>query len=74
MQLFSREKRKARPIEQEAEYQPLDPVALCLALWLGMMVCGSGLIRLSDDAARRAENPDRSALSTPAAYPAGFGS
>ncbi len=76
MQLFSREKRKARSAAQRPEDQPLDPIALCLALWLGSMVCLGGLIRLSNDAAQAAHAdriPDHPALAMPVLYPAGFG-
>jgi hypothetical protein len=74
MQLFSRAKRKVKTIEQEAEYQPLDPVALSLALWLGMMACAFGLIRLASNAAPGPEQSDRPALSITAGFPLAFGS
>jgi len=38
----------------EAETAPLDPIALSLALWLGLVVGITGLIRLSDAAAENA--------------------
>ncbi len=69
MQLFSREKQKARADEQEVELQPLDPIALCLAVWLGMMVCAFGLVRLMDDAARRTAATNRPAASAQAMQP-----
>jgi len=77
MQLFSREKCKARSAAQEPENQPLEPIALCLALWLGSMVCVCGLVRLSNDAAqatRAHRTPDHPALVTPVLYLADFGS
>jgi hypothetical protein len=40
-------KRKRKP-EQEPE--SLDPIALTLALWLGVVVGTSGMIRLAQDA------------------------
>lgn len=73
MQLFSREKRKVQAIEQEAEYQPMDPGALSLALWLGMMACTFGLIRLASNAAPGPEHLDRPALSITAGLPLAFG-
>lgn len=69
MQLFSREKPKAKAIEQEAELQPLDPIALCLAVWLGMMVCAFGLVRLMNDAAQRTESANHLAISAQATRP-----
>ncbi len=73
MSLFSREKPKSRSVEQEAEYQPLEPVALCLALWLGMIVCVFGFVRMMDDAARRTANEGHSTATTMPVYPVGFG-
>jgi hypothetical protein len=50
MQRFDRNsKRRA-----EAETAPLDPIALTLALWLGLVVGVTGLIRLSEAAAANA--------------------
>jgi hypothetical protein len=37
-----------------SEAAPLDPIALTLALWLGMIVGVTGLIRLSESAAANA--------------------
>lgn len=62
MRLFSRGKRKVEAIEQQAEYPPLAPVALSLALWLGMMAGAFGLIRLASDAAPGPEHLNRPAL------------
>lgn len=45
-----RDERKYRR-RAEAEAAPLDPVALTLAVWLGVMVAVTGLIRLSESAA-----------------------
>jgi len=70
--LFPREKAKSKPLEQETEHKPLDPVALCLALWLGAMACVFGFVRLMDDAAQRTEAARHSAIVAPP-YPAGFG-
>ena len=39
---------------QERELAPLDPVALTLALWLGLLATVAGLTRLSDAAAAQA--------------------
>lgn len=63
MHLFSREKPKAKTVAQETELQPLDPVALCLALWLSLMTCGFGLVRLMDKAAQRTDDENRLAVS-----------
>jgi len=41
-----------KPVESETA--PLDPIALTLALWLGLMVAVTGLIRLSENAAANA--------------------
>ena len=38
----------------EDEAAPLDPVALTLAVWLGLIACVTGVIRLSDNAAAQA--------------------
>jgi len=38
----------------ETEAAPLDPIALTLALWLGLVVGVTGLIRLSESAAANA--------------------
>jgi len=72
LQLFSRDRTKSKPVERDTEYKPLDPIALCLALWLGVMVCVSGFVRLMDDAAQRTENARHSAVVAPP-YPAGSG-
>lgn len=56
MPLFSREKPKTKANAQEPEPQPLDPIALCLALWLGSMVCTFGMVRLMNDAAAARHN------------------
>ena len=40
----------------EAEAAPLDPVALTLAVWLGVMVGVTGLVRLSESAASARAN------------------
>ncbi len=69
MQLFSREKSKVKAVEQEAQLQPLDPIALCLAVWLGMMVCGFGLVRLMDDAAQRTAGANRLTAAAQAMHP-----
>ena len=69
MQLFSREKQKTKAIEPEAELQPLDPIALCLAVWLGMMVCAFGLVRAMDHAAQRNADADRLTASAQAMRP-----
>ena len=69
MQLFPREKPKAKAVEQQAELQPLDPIALCLALWLGMIVCAFGLVRLMDDAAHRTETANHLAIPAQAVNP-----
>jgi len=43
----------------ESEAAPVDPIALTLALWLGVMVAVTGLIRLSEQAAAGARRmPD----------------
>ncbi len=73
MPLFSREKPKTRVVEQEAELQPLDPIALCLALWLGMLVCVFGFVRMMDDAAQRTANQAQSATAAALVYPVGIG-
>ena len=39
---------------RQAESQPMDPVALTLALWLGLVASVVGLTRASEDAARQA--------------------
>jgi len=70
--LFPREKAKPKPLEQETQHKPLDPVALCLALWLGAMACVFGFVRLMDDAAQRTEAARHSAIVAPP-YPAGSG-
>jgi hypothetical protein len=36
--------------QSQSEAKPLDPVALALALWLGLVVGVTGLMRLSDAA------------------------
>ena len=54
MALFSRNKLRAKPVPAEPEDQPLDPVALCLAVWLGAMVSVLGVVRLLDGAAQAA--------------------
>jgi hypothetical protein len=74
LRLFSREKPKTRSAVEEADQDPLDPIALCLALWLGMMVCAFGFARLMDDAAQRTENASHPAIEKPALYPAGLAS
>jgi len=71
--LFPREKAKLKPLEQETEHKPLDPVALCLALWLGTMACVFGFVRLMDDAAQRTENAKHLASVALPPCPAGFG-
>jgi len=50
MQRFDRNSKK----RAEAETAPLDPIALTLALWLGLVVGVTGLIRLSETAAANA--------------------
>ncbi|HYZ61645.1 MAG TPA: hypothetical protein VE650_04265 [Acetobacteraceae bacterium] len=50
MQHFDRK----RGSGSENEAAPLDPVALTLALWLGIVVAVTGLIRLSETAAANA--------------------
>jgi len=49
----------------ESETAPLDPIALTLALWLGLVVGVTGLIRLSENAAANAacmqQDPQRAA-------------
>ena len=40
--------------EERERAEQLDPVALTLAIWLGCMVCISGLIRLSEAASAQA--------------------
>ena len=36
------------------ETQPIDPIALTLAVWLGLVVSVTGLMRLSENAANQA--------------------
>jgi hypothetical protein len=50
MQQFNWKNRK--PVETEAA--PLDPIALTLALWLGLVVGVTGLMRLAENAAANA--------------------
>jgi len=50
MRRFDRDSRK----RAEANVAPLDPIALTLALWLGLVVGVTGLIRLSENAAANA--------------------
>jgi len=50
MDRFGRKSRRAA----ESETAPLDPIALTLALWLGLVVGVTGLMRLSDNAAANA--------------------
>ena len=38
----------------QSDAQPLDPVALTVALWLGVMVAITGVLRLSEIAAANA--------------------
>jgi hypothetical protein len=49
----------------ETETVPLDPIALSLALWLGLVVGVTGLMRLSEtaaaNAARAQQDPQRTA-------------
>ena len=40
--------------DEKAEDSGFDPVALTLAVWLGSIVCVTGLIRLTEDASARA--------------------
>jgi len=42
---------RQRKPETEAEATPLDPIALSLALWLGLMVGALGLQHMSEQAA-----------------------
>ena len=37
------------PDGDDDEPKPLDPVALTLAVWLGLMVSVAGLVRLAED-------------------------
>jgi len=65
MRRIDRERRK----QAEAEAAPLDPIALTLALWLGLVVGVTGLIRLSENAAANAalmrNQPPRAATMAP---------
>jgi len=36
------------------EVKALDPIALTLAVWLGLVTCTMGLVKLADDAAAQA--------------------
>ena len=47
MSLFNRDTKK--PVDDEAG--SLDPIAVTLAVWLGLVVAVTGLVRLSADAA-----------------------
>ena len=64
MRRFNRDSRK----RAEADVAPLDPVALTLAVWLGLVVGVTGLIRLSENAAANAARmqgqPQRPAMMT----------
>ena len=58
------------------EPRPLDPVALCIAVWLGLIVAGTGLVRLAGNQVNAAAAAGAAAapLNTPAdvAYYANF--
>jgi len=59
----------------ETQTVPLDPVALTLALWLGLIVAVTGLVRLSENAARSQQDPQRATtMIRPAALLAPYGS
>jgi len=73
LQPFYRDRAKSKPVEQETGRKPLDPIPLCLALWLATMVGVFGFVRLMDDAAQRTENAKHSAVVAPSPYPVGFG-
>ena len=43
-----------RHSDKSEEAQPLDPVAMTLAVWLGLIVGVTGFVRMSEHAAARA--------------------
>ena len=60
MQQFDWKNRK----RAESETAKLDPVALTLALWLGLVVGVTGLMRLSETAAVRAQQDQQRSVPT----------
>ncbi len=50
------------PKPEKDEVPPLDPVAVTLAIWLGLVVSVTGLTRISANAAATAQDPQRAAL------------
>ena len=45
---------QGRQPETSDEAEPMDPIALTLAVWLGLIVSVTGLVRLSENAAANA--------------------
>ncbi len=58
MRLFNRD----TPKPDHDEAPPLDPVAVTMAIWLGLVVSVTGLVRLSAHAATAAHDPRAAAL------------
>ncbi len=56
---------RQRKPETETEAAPLDPIALSLALWLGLMVGALGLQHMSEQAAAQQAAQEATAQATP---------
>lgn len=55
MRMPGRTPRRSRPAQAE-QAAPLDPVALALAVWLGLIATVTGLARMSENAAMQTQS------------------
>lgn len=53
MRVPGRSPRRSRPAPAE-EAAPFDPIALTLAIWLGLIATATGMVRMSENAAAQA--------------------